>query len=343
MRAAPWIAVYRRLLSLLPAFLRDKHGEAMVSLYARELEHARTKGAWHLAAAGVAGLYDLLRRSAVESVRARTDAASAPRMRALGVAFAESTVALTFALLALFGGRTLPRLAERGESVATIVEALLLAVPFTIALTLPMAVLLTVLLVRTRRASRNTAPARLRGRHGLVPILASATAVAALTLVVTTQVVPRTNGRLTNLLAGGPVETSDRSMTVSALQAAARATARAGGSDAAARVAAYEVEIHKKYALAAACLVLAVVGLAITQRAPSGGTLLVVTASCTVYAVYAVLLTGGETLAEQQVISPLVGTWSANALLLTAALLAMRWHSNAHGPTESEAGGVEAA
>jgi hypothetical protein len=334
---ASWIAVYRRLLALLPASLRDKHGDAMVALYARDLERAQSRGAWHVATAGLAGVRDLITRSAIEQCRPResTDGAATARLRSLGVAFGASTLALTLAFVALAGRRFVPRLAERGESVVTIAEALLLAVPFTMALTLPMAVLLTVLLASSDRGSaRDTAPMALahrRRRLGLVPVLAAASVIAALTLVVNTQVVPRANDRLATVLAGHAVAASERSMTVSALRDAARDARIANGPDARTRIASYEVEIHKKFALAAACVVLAVVGLAIARataaRAPHGRTGLVVTASCGVYVAYYLLLTTGETLADARVVSPAIGMWGANALLLVAALLA-GWHGS---------------
>jgi lipopolysaccharide export LptBFGC system permease protein LptF len=316
--AAPWIAVYRRLLALLPAALRGKHGEAMVALYARDLERAQARGAWQVATTGLAGLYDLLLRSAVEPLRSRPDAPSltTTSLRTLGAAFSTSAVALTLALLALTGRRMVPRLAERGESITTIVEALLLAVPFTAALTLPMAVLVAVLVVGAERPSSHRP-------RGIASVLSAAAVIAALALVVNTQVVPRTNERLSAVLTGGAVAASDRSMTVTELRAAARAERSTGAPDALTRIAAYEVEIHKKFALAAACLVLAVVGVALAQRAPSGHVAFVVAASVTVFVVYYLLLVTGETLADQRIVSPAVGMWSANALMLSLALLAV--------------------
>ncbi len=341
MRAAPWIAVYRWLLAMLPAPLRDKHGDAMVALYARELARAQSRGAWHVAMTALAGVRDLLMRSTVERLRPRDTnvGALSATLRPLGVTFATSLAALTIAFVGLYARRTVPMLADRGASVATITEALLLAVPFTMALTLPMAVLLAVLLVCTGQARREAGHAVPRRRAvvpgGIGPVLAAATAIAALALVVNTQVVPRANERLSAVLSRGAVTTSDRSMTVSELQAAARAVQRADGPDAAARVAAYKVEIHKKFALAAACLVLAVVGIAIAHRAPAGGTGLVVVASLVVYAVYFALLTGGETLADQRLVSPAISMWGTNALLLSLAMLALwrRGGRDAMAPT----------
>jgi lipopolysaccharide export system permease protein len=81
------------------------------------------------------------------------------------------------------------------------------------------------------------------------------------------------------------------------------------------------VEIQKKFALAAACLFLALAGAAISIRFPRGGLGLVVGASAVVFSVYYGSLLAGEALADQQVLSPLVAMWMANAFLLAVALL----------------------
>jgi lipopolysaccharide export system permease protein len=68
---------------------------------------------------------------------------------------------------------------------------------------------------------------------------------------------------------------------------------------------------------------LALAGVAIALRVPRGGTGLVIGASCVVFGAYYVLLVAGESLAFQLVVSPFVGMWGANALLLAAAMLAV--------------------
>jgi lipopolysaccharide export system permease protein len=123
-------------------------------------------------------------------------------------------------------------------------------------------------------------------------------------------------------------------MTVGELHAAARrarAEARATAAPQARTLAAvYEVEVQKKYALAAACVVLALAGMAVSLRVPHGGrgAGLVIGASSVVFGVYYVLIVTGEDLAERLVVSPVVGMWGANALLLGAALLVL-WRRRA--------------
>lgn len=163
-----------------------------------------------------------------------------------------------------------------------------------------------------------------------MPVLAAAVAVAALTLVWNTEILPRANARLAAVLEGRPAsarsERSDREMTVAELRAAARDARADAGPHARAFAAGYEVEVQKKYALAAACVVLALAGVAIALRVPQGRVLrggagLVIGASGAVVGAYYVVLVTGEDLADRLVIPPFVGMWGANALLLAATLL----------------------
>jgi lipopolysaccharide export system permease protein len=84
------------------------------------------------------------------------------------------------------------------------------------------------------------------------------------------------------------------------------------------RVAMYEVEIQKKYAIAAACIVFAILGVPIALRFPRGGTGLVFGTSVVVFAVYYVGLIGGEELGDRLVLSPFFAMWGPN--LIFAAL-----------------------
>jgi len=163
-------------------------------------------------------------------------------------------------------------------------------------------------------------------------VVAAAAVVAALTLVVNTHVVPAANARLLTVLGGTPGARSDRTMTLGQLRQAAREAREANAPGAAARAAAYEVEIQKKFAVAAACLVLALAAAATAVRFPRGGAVLVFAASGFVFAGYYLSLIAGESLADRRVISPLVGMWMANALLLTA-VLSLLWRSSRTGPS----------
>ncbi|MDF1504562.1 LptF/LptG family permease, partial [Roseisolibacter sp. H3M3-2] len=290
-------------------------------LFAHEVARARSRGAARGAAAGAAGLGDLLRRGAYERVRARPDAVPATRppgatmppattralLRRHAGAFAVACATFTAAMVGLFAWRQVPGLAADGASPGTIVEAMLLAVPFTAAMTIPIAVLVAVLYATPRAGD---------GARGLLaPLLAAAVGIAALELGVTAVAVPHANARLAAMLSPDDAAPNDRAMTIAEL----RAAARAAPEDAAG----YEVEVQKKLALPGACVVLALAGLAIARRAPRGGTALVVGASVAVTVAYYLLMVTGEGLADRLVVTPAVGMWGANAVVLAAAALAL--------------------
>jgi len=249
--------------------------------------------------------------------------------------FAVALASLTVVLLANFAVRQVPQLGARGVRAGAIVEVLLLAVPFTLALTIPMAVFLAVSWVFTRLGAEGVLASVRRERHGVrrlvAPVLGAAAVIATLAFVSNTQVLPRANARLRSVLAGAPQAPNDRTMTIGELREAARQARTATGAGAAARAVAYEVEIQKKFALAAACVVLALVGAATATRFPHGGVGLVIGASGFVFIGYYLSLLAGESLAERQVISPWVAMWMANAFLL-AVVLFLVWRPSRPGP-----------
>ncbi len=83
----------------------------------------------------------------------------------------------------------------------------------------------------------------------------------------------------------------------------------------------YEVEIHKKYAIALSCLVFVLVGAPVALRFPRGGMGLVIGASVTIFGFYYISLIGGETLADQMIITPFWAMWGPNLLMLATGLL----------------------
>jgi lipopolysaccharide export system permease protein len=76
----------------------------------------------------------------------------------------------------------------------------------------------------------------------------------------------------------------------------------------------YEVEIQKKFALAAACVVFVLLGAPIALRFPRGGVGLVIGVSLGVFALYYVGLIGGETLADKLILSPFWAMWLPNLI-----------------------------
>lgn len=242
--------------------------------------------------------------------------------------FAVSCSLLTVFMLARHAMRRVPQLSARDVPAGTIAEVLLYAVPHTLALTIPMAVFLSVSWVFSRLGAEGVLTSAKRQRYGVhrlvFPVLGAAAVIGTLTLASNTQVLPGANARLAELMAGAPLEPSDRTMTVGELREAARRARTSAAVNAATRAAAYEVEIQKKFALAAACMFLALAGAATAIRFPHGGATLVVGASGVVFTGYYLVVIAGEALAERQAISPWVGMWMANALLLCVVLLLVR-------------------
>ncbi|MEO7361383.1 MAG: LptF/LptG family permease [Gemmatimonadaceae bacterium] len=333
-------SIYRLALRLLPPELRRKHGAEMATMFVRELENARARGRVHVAVAGAAGIWDVVCRSTYELVRMGEIQMgelhmSLPTTRQLlrrhAFSFAIAFVALTIVLLFPFASRQIPSLSARGDSYASIAQVLLLALPFIAAMTIPMAVLLSVLYEFTRLGADGALAAARQVRHGVrrlvVPVLVAAAGITVLAFVVTAEIVPRANERLASVLVGAPTSPGDRSMTIGALREAAKhveqnveqGVGSAGRLDASG----YEVEIQKKLALPAACLVLAFAGMALAFRIPRGGAALVIVGSLVCFGAYYFLLTTGEMLADRQAVSPFVGMWAANAVILTVAVLAV--------------------
>jgi len=83
----------------------------------------------------------------------------------------------------------------------------------------------------------------------------------------------------------------------------------------------YEVEIQKKFALSAACVVFVLIGAPIALRFPRGGVGLVIGVSLIVFAIYYVGLIAGESLADRAFLTPFWAMWAANVILTIVGLL----------------------
>ncbi|MDE3171585.1 MAG: LptF/LptG family permease, partial [Gemmatimonadota bacterium] len=83
----------------------------------------------------------------------------------------------------------------------------------------------------------------------------------------------------------------------------------------------FDIEIQKKFSLAAACIIFVLLGPPIALRFPRGGVGLVLGVSFVVFALYYVGLIGGETLADDMIISPFWAMWSANIVLLVVGIV----------------------
>src|SRR5207253_9725992 len=89
------------------------------------------------------------------------------------------------------------------------------------------------------------------------------------------------------------------------------------------RAAAYEVEVQKKYAIAVACLVFALVGVPIALRFQRGCVGLVLGVSVAVFTIYYIGLIGGEELGDRLILSPFFAMWTPNVIFATAGLFGL--------------------
>jgi lipopolysaccharide export system permease protein len=83
----------------------------------------------------------------------------------------------------------------------------------------------------------------------------------------------------------------------------------------------FEVEIHKKLAIAFACMVFTLIGPPLALRFPRGGVGLVVAASTVIFSVYWVGLIAGESLANRRLADPVVTMWAGNVIFLAAGIV----------------------
>jgi len=99
------------------------------------------------------------------------------------------------------------------------------------------------------------------------------------------------------------------------------------------RAAIYEVEIQKKLAISAACVIFALLGLPLAVRFPRGGVGLVIGTSLAVFSVYYVGLIGGEELGDRLIVPPFFAMWTPNLIFLAVSLPLM-WAVRRAGSTQ---------
>jgi lipopolysaccharide export system permease protein len=87
----------------------------------------------------------------------------------------------------------------------------------------------------------------------------------------------------------------------------------------------YMVEVHKKFAIPAACLIFVLIGAPLGIMARRGGLAVGASYSVFFFIMYWVFLITGENLADKMIISPAVGMWAGNVFLIIcgAVLIAL--------------------
>lgn len=83
----------------------------------------------------------------------------------------------------------------------------------------------------------------------------------------------------------------------------------------------YEIEIHKKFALAVACFVFVLLGAPIALKFPRGGVGMTLGVSIVVFALYYIALTAGATVAANGILPPALAMWAANIVFGSVGLL----------------------
>src|SRR5260221_752177 len=83
----------------------------------------------------------------------------------------------------------------------------------------------------------------------------------------------------------------------------------------------FDIEIHKKFSLAAACLIFCILAPPIALRFPRGGVGLVIGVSLMAFALYYVGLIGGEAAANHGLVPPFLAMWGTNLLMTVTGLV----------------------
>jgi lipopolysaccharide export system permease protein len=83
----------------------------------------------------------------------------------------------------------------------------------------------------------------------------------------------------------------------------------------------YVIEINKKFSLAAACLIFAILAPPIALRFPRGGVGLVIGVSLLVFALYYVGLIGGEAAANNGYVPPFWAMWGTNVIMTAVGIV----------------------
>ena len=96
------------------------------------------------------------------------------------------------------------------------------------------------------------------------------------------------------------------------------------------REANYLVEVHKKRAIAVACIVFVLIGVPAALRFPRGGVGLVIGLSMVVFTIYYVGLIAGETLGNHLIIPPFWAMWSSNIVFSLVGLYWL-WRTSSQG------------
>jgi len=89
------------------------------------------------------------------------------------------------------------------------------------------------------------------------------------------------------------------------------------------QIAQYKVEVHKKYAIPAACVIFVMIGAPLGIMAKKGGLAVGASYSVFFFIIYWAFLITGENLGDKRIVSPFVGMWSGNIFLILCGTVLM--------------------
>ena len=95
----------------------------------------------------------------------------------------------------------------------------------------------------------------------------------------------------------------------------------------------YLVEVHKKFAIAAACIPFVLIAIVLALRFPRGGMGLVIGGAMAVFSVFWVGLTAGEALADKGYIRPWLAMWGPNSILAIMGVVGLMRVNRESGST----------
>ena len=133
------------------------------------------------------------------------------------------------------------------------------------------------------------------------------------------------------VLARRYTEVQGTSLTLSSWADNQAAEARITGTGQ--RAAIYMVEVHKKWAISAACIVFVLLGVPIALRFPRGGMGIVIGGGLLIFMIADVGLIAGESLGKRGVIPPGIAMWSTNAVLAIVGIWGLVRVSRESGST----------
>ena len=82
----------------------------------------------------------------------------------------------------------------------------------------------------------------------------------------------------------------------------------------------YGIEIHKKFSLPVACVLFVLLGSSLGILAKKGGFVVGISLSFGFFLVYYLFMIGGKDMASRNLVSPAVGLWTPNVILLIVSL-----------------------